>query len=87
MSAANKASSSAGIWAPSSASTARSLSTRVSASLPAFWREICLENREALGDALGLCLGELEAMRKALDRGDAEALDALLRKGYRGTDL
>lgn len=61
--------------------------TRVSASPPAFWREICMENRKALSDALDLCLTELDAMLKALDSGDAATLEGLLRKGYRGPDL
>lgn len=61
--------------------------TRVAASPPAFWREICLENRKALGDALDQCLGELDAMLKALDQGEAAELEALLARGYRGPSL
>ena len=61
--------------------------TRVCASPPGIWREICLENRKALGDALDLCIGELDAMLKALDRGEGEALEVLLRKGYRDPNL
>ena len=41
-------------------------------------------NRKALGDALDRCIGELDAMLKALDADEALALEALLRKGWRG---
>ena len=58
--------------------------TRVASSDPAFWREICMRNRKPLADALDRCIGELDAMLKALDTGDEVALEALLRKGWRG---
>lgn len=58
--------------------------TRVASSSPELWREIALLNRKALGDALDVCIGELDAMLKALDAGEPAALEALLRKGYRG---
>lgn len=56
---------------------------RVSSSDPELWREICMMNRKPLGDALDRCIGELDAMLKALDAGDVSALEALLRKGWR----
>ena len=58
--------------------------TRVASSDPELWREICLMNRKALGDALDRCIGELDGMLKALDAEDGLALEALLRKGWRG---
>ena len=58
--------------------------TRVASSDPAFWREICLMNRKPLGDALDRCIGELDAMLKALDAEDGAMLEALFRKGWRG---
>jgi prephenate dehydrogenase len=57
--------------------------TRVAASSPEMWRDICQLNRKAIADALDLCIGELDAMLKALDSGDSEALGALLKKGHR----
>ena len=57
---------------------------RVANSDPELWREICLMNRKALGDALDRCIGELDGMLKALDAEDTTALEALLRKGWRG---
>jgi prephenate dehydrogenase len=57
--------------------------TRVASSDPELWREICLMNRKALGDALDRCIGELDGMLKALDAEDGVALEALLRKGWR----
>jgi prephenate dehydrogenase len=58
--------------------------TRVASSDPELWREICLMNRKALGDALDRCIGELDGMLKALDAEDGAALEALLRRGWRG---
>jgi prephenate dehydrogenase len=57
--------------------------TRVASSNPEIWRDICLMNRKALGDSLDRCIGELDAMLKALDAEDDAALEALLRKGWR----
>jgi prephenate dehydrogenase len=56
---------------------------RVASSDPELWRDICLMNRKPLGDALDRCISELDAMLKALDSGDAAALEALFRKGWR----
>jgi prephenate dehydrogenase len=56
---------------------------RVASSDPELWREICQMNRKPLADALDRCIGELDAMLKALDADDATALEALLRKGWR----
>ncbi len=57
---------------------------RVASSDPQLWREICMMNQKPLADALDRYIGELDALLKALDAGDATALEVLLRKGWRG---
>ncbi|WP_025321751.1 prephenate dehydrogenase [Deferrisoma camini] len=58
--------------------------TRVVGSPPALWRDICMENREALGRVLGEFEEELAAVRKRLETGDAEALEALFHGAKEG---
>jgi prephenate dehydrogenase len=55
--------------------------TRVAASNPEIWLDICAENREALVGALGDFAGRLLELRDAVDRGDREALRAALEAG------
>ena len=57
--------------------------TRIAASHPEMWRDICLANRTALLAELVRYGGQLERVRKMLERGDAKALDALF-SGARG---
>ena len=51
--------------------------TRIAASHPEMWRDICLANRRALLAELARYGGELQRVRKMLERGDARALHAL----------
>jgi prephenate dehydrogenase len=51
--------------------------TRIASSHPEMWRDICLANRKALLAELHRYEGELERVRRILERGDAKALDAL----------
>jgi prephenate dehydrogenase len=51
--------------------------TRIAGSHPEMWRDICLANRKALLAELHRYEGELERVRRMLERGDAKALDAL----------
>src|SRR5882724_6590289 len=51
--------------------------TRIASSHPEMWRDICLANRKALLAELHRYEGELERVRRMLERGDAKALDAL----------
>jgi prephenate dehydrogenase len=51
--------------------------TRIASSHPEMWRDICLANREALLRELDGYAGELARIRGMLERGDAEALEAL----------
>jgi prephenate dehydrogenase len=48
--------------------------TRIAASSPAMWRDICVANREAIGEELRGYRALLERMQRAVDEGDAAAL-------------
>jgi prephenate dehydrogenase len=50
---------------------------RIAGSSPEMWRDICLANRDALLAALDGYVGELARVRKAIDRGDSDALGAM----------
>jgi prephenate dehydrogenase len=52
--------------------------TRVASGEPALWVEICLANREALLAALAALGQEMNVLARALNSGDAKALEALL---------
>ncbi len=49
--------------------------TRIAASHPEMWRDICLANRTALLTELDRYRGELDQLRDALQRGDGAALE------------
>jgi prephenate dehydrogenase len=51
--------------------------TRIASSHPEMWRDICLANRKALLAELHRYEGELERVRRMLERGDGKALEAL----------
>src|SRR5438094_519388 len=51
--------------------------TRIAGSHPEMWRDICLANRKALLVELGRYGGELERMKRMLERGDGKALEKL----------
>jgi len=51
--------------------------TRIASSHPEMWRDICLANRKALLAELRRYGGELERVKRMLERGDAKALEAL----------
>ncbi|HET7199267.1 MAG TPA: prephenate dehydrogenase/arogenate dehydrogenase family protein [Burkholderiales bacterium] len=51
--------------------------TRIAGSHPEMWRDICLANRKALLAELARYGGELERVRRMLERGDGRALEAL----------
>ncbi len=53
--------------------------TRIAASSPEMWRDICLANREALIDELGIYMQELEKLHEALAEADADALEQTFR--------
>jgi prephenate dehydrogenase len=51
--------------------------TRIASSSPEMWRDICLANRKALLAELVRYGGELDRVRRMLERGDARELEAL----------
>ncbi|MGB3428583.1 MAG: prephenate dehydrogenase/arogenate dehydrogenase family protein [Burkholderiaceae bacterium] len=51
--------------------------TRIAASSPAMWRDICIANREALSVELARYRALLEELQFAIDAGDAAALEAV----------
>jgi len=53
--------------------------TRIAASSPEMWRDICLANREALLQELQLYIAELTKMSAALAAGDAAQLEQTFR--------
>ena len=53
--------------------------TRIAASSPEMWRDICLANRDALLDELGLYMEELGALHEALAEADAARLEQTFR--------
>jgi prephenate dehydrogenase len=57
--------------------------TRIAASSPEMWRDICLTNREAIGAALALHAGALADFMRAVENRDAAALMELFDRGRR----
>ena len=51
--------------------------TRIAASSPEMWRDICMANRSALLDELGLYMQELETLHEALAKADADKLEEI----------
>ena len=51
--------------------------TRIAASSPEMWRDICMANRGALLDELGSYMEELETIHEALAEGDADKLQEI----------
>ena len=58
--------------------------TRIAASDAIMWRDIFVANRAALLDAVDACAGELAALRRAIDDGDAAAIEALVARARQG---
>lgn len=50
--------------------------TRIAASSPAMWRDICLSNRAAISKELKRYRQELEELQEAIDNSDAQKLEA-----------
>lgn len=51
--------------------------TRIAASHPEMWRDICLANRDALLGELKAYQGQLQAIEAALQSGDGDALETI----------
>ena len=54
--------------------------TRIAASDPEMWRDICLANRDALLAELDRYAARLRELRPMIERGDGEALERLFRQ-------
>ncbi|GAB4262192.1 MAG: prephenate dehydrogenase/arogenate dehydrogenase family protein [Deferrisomatales bacterium] len=54
--------------------------TRVAQSPPGLWKDICLENREALAGALDEFVAALGRLREAVAAGDGEAVEEVFRQ-------
>lgn len=57
--------------------------TRVAASQPEMWRDVCLSNAAPILEALRDCEGQLARFRDAIERRDERALLALFTDGAR----
>jgi prephenate dehydrogenase len=53
--------------------------TRIAASSPPMWRDVCIANRAALADELARYRALLDDLQAAVDRGDAARLEAVFR--------
>jgi len=51
--------------------------TRLAASDPVMWRDICIANRDAILEMLGRFTEDLTALQRSIRRGDAESLHSL----------
>jgi prephenate dehydrogenase len=60
--------------------------TRIAASDPAMWRDICLANRAALGTVLHRYRQDLDALAAAIERGDAGTLEQVFARAKRARD-
>ena len=54
--------------------------TRIAASNPVMWRDIFLENRDAVLEMLGRFDEDLTALQRAIRRGDGETLEQLFKR-------
>ena len=54
--------------------------TRIAASNPVMWRDIFLENREAVLEMLGRFDEDLTALQRAIRRGDGDTLEELFKR-------
>lgn len=50
--------------------------TRIAASSPRMWRDVCMANRDALSAELRAYRAQLETMQRAIDTGDGAALES-----------
>lgn len=55
--------------------------TRVAASSPDIWRDVCLSNRAAVLQSLQGLRGQLDIIEAAVDAGDADAIESFFAEG------
>lgn len=60
--------------------------TRIAASDPAMWRDICLRNRDALLEALRRYETDLADIRTAIESGDGDTLEAIFTRAKAARD-
>jgi prephenate dehydrogenase len=60
--------------------------TRIAASSPEMWRDVCLTNREAIGEALRLFRAAFNEFETAVVDGDGARLTALFERGRKMRD-
>jgi prephenate dehydrogenase len=60
--------------------------TRIAASDPEVWRDICLRNRDAILDVMRLYSADLDELRAAIDAGDGETLHAIFSRAKHARD-
>lgn len=60
--------------------------SRIASSDPVMWRDICLENREAIGDVLEVFAARIGALADDVRRGDAAALHERFARAKRARD-
>jgi cyclohexadieny/prephenate dehydrogenase len=60
--------------------------TRVAASSPAMWRDIFLDNREQVLPLIEALAAQVEALRSAVNAGDAKRIEELLEAGRVGRE-
>jgi prephenate dehydrogenase len=58
--------------------------TRIAAGAPGIWPDVCIENREAILEALDELVGQLNAVRSALESSEGTAIFDLLSRASRG---
>ncbi len=60
--------------------------TRIAGSDPAMWRDICLNNRDALLDAMDIYLADLARIRSAIEQGEADTLHDIFARARAARD-
>jgi prephenate dehydrogenase len=60
--------------------------TRIASSNPVMWRDICIANRQALGEMLKHFADELHGLADALNRGDGDQLLAIFERAKAARD-
>lgn len=61
--------------------------TRIAASSPDVWQQICMANAENISALLGQYISGLEAVKNAVDKRDSEAIEKLFRESKEYRDL
>lgn len=60
--------------------------TRIAASDPVMWRDICLRNREALLEAMQRYEADLAQIRRAIEADDGDTLEAIFKRAKAARD-